>query len=112
MPVYETTSTTTAAIANGATTSGAVSLEGVTILGIIMPATFTGTALTFQVCDTSGGTYVALYDSTNAAVSVTVGTSRAYYLDPAIFAAWRFVKVVSGSTEGGARSITLLTRPV
>lgn len=114
MPIYENTQTTTAVItiATSTTVSAAVSLEGVTILGIITPAALTGTALTFQVSDAVAGTYVQLYDSTGAAVSVTVAASRAFYLDPAIFAAWRFVKFVSGTAEAANRTFTVLTRPV
>ena len=112
MAITETAGSTTATIAEGDTVSGAVSLVGVTILGLITPAALTGTALTFQVSASAAGAYVPLHDATGAAVSVTVAASRAYYLSPAIFAVWRAVKVVSGSAEAADRTITLLTGPV
>jgi hypothetical protein len=42
---------------------------------------------------------------------VTVSTSRGILLPPADFAGWPYIKVVSGSTEGSDRIITVLTRP-
>lgn len=110
-PENTTTTTAVITIANSTTISAAVSLIGVSILGIVTPAALTGTAITFQV-SADGSTYVPLYDSTNTQVSVTVAASRGYYLDPAIFAAWRYAKVVSGSAEAADRTFTLLVRPV
>ncbi len=114
MPIYENSDTTTAVItvATSATTSAAVSLIGVTILGVITPSALTGTSLTFQVSSSAAGTYVPLYDSAGTQVSVTVAASRGYYLDPAIFAGWRYVKLVSGSSEAADRTFTLFVRPV
>jgi hypothetical protein len=54
----------TATIASAATTSGAITLGANTITGMVLPAAFTGTALSFQV-SADGATYGALYDSTN-----------------------------------------------
>jgi hypothetical protein len=103
--------TRSVAIANGLTTSGALDLADNTLLGIMMPAAFTGTTLTFTA-SADGVTYAALYDSTGAAVSVTVSTSRYIYIDPVIFAGVRYVKIVSGSAESGARTLALVVRPV
>lgn len=111
MPISENAATTTATITSGQTVSAAVAIVGVSILGIVTPAALTGTAFTFQV-SADGSTYVPLYDAGGVQVSVAVAASRGVYLDPAIFASWRNVKVVSGSAEGADRIITLLTRPV
>jgi hypothetical protein len=101
----------TATIASGASTSGAIALGAGTITGIVLPAAFTGTALSFQV-SADGSTYVALYDSTNTLESMTVAQGRGYSVNPAVFAGWPYMKVVSGSTEAGSRDLILVTRPV
>ena len=100
----------TATIANGATTSDAISLLDQVAGGIITPAALTGTSLTFTVCNTVGGTYVALYDSDNNLVSMTVTVSRAYAFTGAeadALAPWPFVKIVSGSAEAAERSLVV-----
>ena len=43
------------------------------------------TLLTFYVCETKNGTYVALYDKDNAAVTRTVAASKAYALPDECF---------------------------
>lgn len=102
----------TATIASGQTTSPEVDLGGSTLVGLFMPAAFTGTAITFTTAATTGGTFVAVYDSSGNAISATVSTSRYVALSPTTFAGLRFIKLVSGSSEGGNRTITLATRPV
>ena len=105
-------SSLTAVIASSGTASGAVDLQGLTLCGFIMPATFTGTLVTFTCSDTLAGTYVPVYDATNTQKSVTVSASRYYALNPSDFAGIRFIKLVSGSAEGAERTITLAARPI
>jgi hypothetical protein len=101
----------TATIASAATTSGAITLGANTITGMVLPAAFTGTALSFQV-SADGATYVALYDSTNTLETMTVAQGRGYSVNPTVFAGWPYMKIISGSTEAASRAITLVTRPV
>lgn len=96
-------------IANGQTVSGAIDLQGLVICQIIMPSAFTGTAITFQ-SSINDGTYQALYNSANTQMSITVATSRSYNIAPTDFAGCRFLKLVSGSAEGGSRTIGIVTR--
>lgn len=98
-----------ATIANGQTVSGVVDLKKRSPVGLLLPSALTGTAITFQMSDTLDGTYVAIH-SGGAALSVTVGTSRYVVLDPANFRGVRFLKLVSGSAEGAARTILVATR--
>jgi len=100
-------------IANGAQTSDDLDLArlGEQVVGILTPASMTGTAMTFTVCFI-GTTFVPLHDSTGAAVSITIGSSRYIYLPPAIFAGVARLRVVSGSVESGAKIISVITRPV
>jgi len=115
MPDLATLSTTDVSIANGATTSGALDCSsGRTLVGIILPAALTGTTMTFTTAPTSTGTYVPVYDpnATDAAYEVTVGTARYIPLNPVAFAGCRFIKLVSGASEGGVRTIKCVTRVV
>ncbi len=91
-------------------TSAAINLGGMALVGLILPAAFTGTSLTFTVCDTLAGTYMPLYDSSNSLVSMTVAQGRAYAVDPSNFQGINFMKIVSGSTEGAARTIICSTK--
>lgn len=96
----------TASIASGGTTSQPIGLQGNRLLAIQTPAALTGTALTF-LASFDDETYAPLYNSSGA-VSVTVAASRYIAVEPADFAGVEYLKVVSGSAEGAARSITLV----
>lgn len=96
-------------IASGQTVSGAIDLQGLVLVQIIMPAAFTGTAITFQ-SSINDVTYQALYNSSNSQMSITVAASRNYNIAPVDFAGCRYLKLVSGSAEGAGRTIGLVTR--
>lgn len=55
------------------------------------------TSLAFYGCATSGGTYKAIYDKTNTAVTRTVAVDRAYSLPDECYA-FRFVKALGNNT--------------
>lgn len=95
-----------ATIANGQQSSSVVKTAGTCPVGIQIPAAFTGTSITFEVCDTLGGTYLPLYNSAGQ-VSYTVAVSRYVAIDPKDFQGVAFFKVKSGSAEGGARSLII-----
>ena len=99
------------AISSGQTASDAINISDVEFLGIETSTAFSGTALTFQVARSSGGSFVDLY-SGNTQLSVTVSTaaSRAYVVETtqSSFAPWAWMKVVSNSTgEAAARTLYL-----
>ena len=97
------------AIANGATTSNAVDVRGMTLFQVLLPAAFTGVSLTFTTSDSYAGTYQALQDNTGAAVSITVAQGKNYDLPPAL-ASSAFLKIVSGSAEAAARTLVLVCK--
>lgn len=99
-------------IATSTTVSSEVDLNGTHLFAISTPAALTGTSLSFKVSDVKGGTYKDLYDDTGTKYSVTVSTSRVIFLDPTKFAAFRFIKLVSGTAETADRVIQLFTRAV
>jgi len=90
----------TATIATSGTTSGAVELNGLAVVGLYTPSTFDGTTITFTACDTIDGTYVALATpASGTTYSITVTASRFYYLDRTIFFGARYIKAVAGSAQ-------------
>jgi YD repeat-containing protein len=104
----------TVTIANGASLSGAVFLGAGVPLAVQMPAAFTGTQLTFQTSH-DGTTYQNMYDDSGNEVAVTVAASRNVALPASMMAAWRYLKLRSGTAasptaEGGNRTIMLVNR--
>jgi hypothetical protein len=104
----------TATIANGASLSGAVSLEGATPLAIVMPSAWTAANLTFQASEDES-TYNDMYDYAGTEVTVTAAASRHIWLSPNEWVGAKSIKVRSGTTgtpvnQGAARTITILAR--
>lgn len=98
-------------IANGQTDSAAIDLGGFTLCGILFPAAFTGTALSFLVSSAIDGTFVPLKSTASGTtLSYTVGQATYAALDPKDFQGANFIKLKSGSTEGGARALTLYAK--
>lgn len=103
----------TVTIANGATTSEEIPTRGRMVTGFRIPAAFTGSTVTFLGSETSGGTFAAIYDSDGTQVSVAVAVDRFFGLSgseaDAVSAA-PFIKLKSGSSELGARSIPVVLK--
>jgi hypothetical protein len=95
-------------IASSAQLSSAVENKYGFELGIVVPAAFTGTALTFEV-SANGTTYQPLYGTDGNAVSLTVAQGRSYPL-PAAVSFWPYFKVKSGSAEAGARTLVVVIK--
>lgn len=97
-------------IANAATTSGAVDLALFRPIALQFPASMTGTTMTFTASTVnSDDTFVAVYDTGGAsAYSVTVGSSRIVPIDERVLWGCRYLKLVSGSSETGAKVIKVI----
>lgn len=103
----------TATIALSGTESTAINVSQEDLVGLLMPAAFTGTSVTFTTSRTSDGTFSPVYDNAGALVSVTVGTSRVVTIPPDSSVAFlNYVKIISGSTETGERSIITIVRNI
>src|SRR6267154_5411377 len=99
-------------IANSGTVSTNIDLTHKTLVGIIMPAAFTGIALTINMSTSLNGTYVPI-QSQGSTYSLTCGPNMFIPIENCyITAGARFVQIVSGSAEGGSRTLTLITRPL
>ena len=95
-----------ATIANGQTTSAAIICNGLALVGIQLPTTFTGTTLTFQ--GSMDGTTFQTIKSTTSGTSLSYTVAQATYvaIDPTPFQGLKALKLVSGASEGGARAFT------
>jgi len=108
-----------AVIANGASLSGVVDLNGHTLVGILMPGTWTTAVLTFQAGEPVAASYTLanVYDQFGTEKTVQAAASRFIALDPSEWAAVRWLKVRSGTAgsavnQGGARTVVLVARPL
>lgn len=93
--------TTTATVPLAEQTSAEVDLEDYDLVGIITPAEFDGTTITFTGATASGGTFytVAASNAASTAYTVTTTSNRLTPINPEIFAGVRFVKAVCGSAQ-------------
>lgn len=96
-----------ATIANGQTVSAAIPTTGLSLVGIQLPAAFTGTTITFQG-SVDGTTYQVVKSTTSGtSLSYTVAQGTYVAVDPTPFYGLQFIKLVSGSAEGGARTFSV-----
>lgn len=107
--------TNQATIANGASLSGEVVLNGQTLVAIAMPASWTVATLSFQVSYDGGTTYQEMFDTAGAAISFTVAANQFHAVDPNLWFGVHRLKARSGTAalavnQGGARVINLITR--
>ncbi len=94
-------------IANSGTKTPAIVTKGLSLVGIQLPAAFTGTAITFEA-SLDGTTYQPVYDTkSGTALSYTVAQGHFVAIDPIDFQGIPFLKIVSGSAEGGARAFSV-----
>jgi hypothetical protein len=101
-------------IASGDSLSAAVFVGQGVPVSIDLPASFTGTEITFQA-SRDNDTYLDLTDSSGGEVQVTVSASKSVALDAVYLAGAIYLKVRSGTSavptaEAGARLLYLNTR--
>lgn len=95
-----------ATIANGAPLSSVIPLNGFSLVGILFPSAFTGATVSFEA-SVDGVTFFPVRSTlmgTLLSYTVTQGTYAA--IDPKDFAGIAFLKILSASNEGGARTLT------
>lgn len=102
----------TVVVASGGATSAVIDMKGFSLVGVLLPATFTGTTLTFTV-SVDGTNFFALKSTTSGtALSYTVVQGTYAAIDPFPFYGVRYLKIVSGSTEGANRTLTLALKGI
>ena len=96
---------------SGTDPSAAIDCTRYQLGAIGTPGTLTSTSLSFQV-SIDGTNYLTLMEVGGAsAYTVTVSTSDFVPVNPQVFACAQYVKIVPGSSEGSARTITYVQRP-
>ena len=109
MSAIQTAQTVT--IANGQTTSNAIDLGELAVVGIQTPSALTGTSFTFQA-SSDNVTFCAVTKVDGTTYTMTVAASKYIVVPPADLAGVRYLKIVSGATEGQADTIIVVTRQV
>jgi hypothetical protein len=99
----------TATIANGASLSDAVTLNGSQVSVIEMPAAWTAAVLTFQV-SMDGTNYFNLYDDNGLEVYVIADITRRIHISLPALDQQKYIKLRSGTavtavTQGAERKI-------
>lgn len=89
-----------ATVADSGTVSTAVDIGGYRYVGVVVPAGFEGTTITFQV-SADGTTYVPLEVAAGTAVSFTTNASSGFSLGDEI-RPWAYMKLVCGTAQTGA----------
>lgn len=98
------------AIASGAALSAEIDLYGQVPVAIMTPATMTSTNFNFQAGIVTG-TVLPVY-AAGAVYTVGLATSSFIPLDETKFKGVRFLKIGVNTNETGARTVTLITRPL
>jgi hypothetical protein len=96
-------------ISSGQTTSTALDCGGCNLVGIIFPAAFTGATVSFEG-SVDGTNFYTMKNDTGSTLSLTASTSSFVAIVPSDFAAAGHLKIVSASSEGADRTITLVYR--
>jgi hypothetical protein len=89
-------------------TSARVCIDGFAIGMVYLPSTFDGTTVTFTVCDTEDGTYLAYEAADGTAVTITTNASSAFALPEGLFGA-AYMKFVCGSNQTTTSTVIRLT---
>ena len=99
---------TNVTIASSGTTSTSVTMQANRVpMAIVLPAAFTGTALTFQA-SFDDATYNPIYDEATQ-YSINVGTSRHIALKRQAMEGVKYFKIVSGTAETAQRTILVIS---
>lgn len=93
-------------IANGATVSDALELNGGTLVGLQIPVAMTGATLAIQCSLDGGATWFAVKDAAGTAKTVVANATGFYKFPPADFDGIYWLRFVSSSAEGADRTLT------
>ena len=83
-------------LSSGSSLSPGIDLDGLTLVGILMPSTWDGTAITFRA-SINGTAWFDLYDAAGNEVTLSVAPSRYIQIDPRRFVGIRYLRIRSGT---------------
>lgn len=95
-------------VPSGASLSADVDLEQVDLIGVRVPATVTGTALTVKTSNSTTGTFNGYYPA-GTELSYAIAGGEDIQFNPPIAIA-KAVKIDTGANEGADRTFTLILR--
>lgn len=101
-----------ALIQDGETLSNAIDLHGTSLVGLSVPAGFSGSQLSIYSAISFDGTYRVVKNINGTAATMTCVADEHIALVPFDLASVRYVKVLSNVSQVGDCEITLVTRPV
>jgi len=79
------------------------------VIALWFDGTWTNTSITVLACTSLTGTYDPVTDIDGTALTITMASNTWVYLDPQTYAGLRYIQL-SGSAEGGARTLKLIKR--
>ena len=102
----EITEGLSATIASGSSLSGAISLSYLTVVSILIPSTFDGSAITFQG-SVDGINYFNLYDEAGTEINFPVSASRLVKITNAnYFFGLEYLKIRAGTAASAINQST------
>lgn len=101
----------TVTILSGQTDSDAIDLQGATVVGVRMPAAFTGATITLLEAKLTTDTFSPI-DPSGIAGTYPVTVSRTISVPAQNTACANCLKVRSASSEGADRSIVVISRVI
>jgi hypothetical protein len=98
-----------ATIPSSGTTSDTLTMQNNRVpLAIVTPATMTGTSLTFRA-SWDGATFLPVFlEGTQYSVTISASQARHVALDRRAMDGVRLFQIVSGSTEGASRALSVI----
>ena len=79
------------------------------LIAIQFEGTWTSTSLTVSASSSAAGDYDDVFEMDGTAVTITMASNRYVILDPKFYAGLRYI-ILTGSSEGGARTYVLVFR--
>lgn len=103
-----------ATILDGQTKSDLVQTKNNVVTGIVTPAVFDGTSLTFEVSlSKDNPVYYPLKNSDGTPYTITLNASEAATVIPQFMAGWTYFRLVSDAAQSGNDAeISIVGRPV
>ncbi len=102
----------TITIESGQQVSNALDASGMALVGIRIPASFTGRSISFQEAPAMDGAYQDVFGVNGSLVSIPVTPSRTYLFAPGDLASLQYIKIKSASAEAAVRNLSLILRAV
>ena len=102
----ETTATATISIGTSTTVSNTVDVRGYDIVGIVIPSTFDGSVISFQVSN-DNVTFQPLYDFSDSLVTMTVTPSRSYPVYAELIG-WSYIKIICSTAQATTDTVFTL----